>query len=49
MIQFDIILEDIGEIGLAQIILFGFIAYFNICGGVNALASVFIAYEPPVR
>ena len=49
MIQFEVLLNDLGEFGLAQIILFVLLTSSNISGGINALATVFIAYEPDYR
>ncbi|CAK8674959.1 unnamed protein product [Clavelina lepadiformis] len=49
MIQFETVLEHVGEIGAAQVILLCLYAYFNIPAGFNALATVFIAYTPDMR
>ena len=49
MIQFEVLLNDLGEFGLAQIILFALLSFSSISGGINALATVFIAYESDFR
>ena len=49
MIQFDVLFKDLKEMGLAQVIIVLLLCYQNICGGINALATVFIAYEPDLR
>ena len=49
MVLFDVLLEDIGALGLAQIILILLYSFYNISGGMNALATVFIAYTPDYR
>lgn len=49
MIMFDVLLDDIGKLGLSQILLILLYSYFNISGGMNALATVFIGYTPDYR
>lgn len=49
MVHFDVLLEDLGPLGLSQIILLLMLCYYNISFGVNAIATVFIAYTPEFR
>ena len=49
MIQFEVLLNDLGEFGLSQILLFVLLSSSSIVGGLNSLATVFIAYEPNYR
>ena len=49
MIQFDVLFDDLGEMGLAQFIMFLMLSYFNVTFGINSLATVFIAYVPSSR
>ncbi|XP_078493967.1 organic cation transporter protein-like [Ciona intestinalis] len=49
MIQFDVLLNRLGGAGLSQVIIFVLLSYFNVPGGFNALATVFIAYVPDSR
>ncbi|CAK8674818.1 unnamed protein product [Clavelina lepadiformis] len=49
MVQFEVILEALGQIGPAQIIICLLWSYYNFLGGFNGLATVFIAYTPDVR
>ena len=49
MIQFDVILSDIGGHGLAQIIMTLMLAYVNLPGGFNGVFTVFGAYKPEYR
>ena len=49
MIEFDVILEDLGGAGLSQIVLVLILNYFSAIVGFNALATVFIAYKPDFR
>ena len=49
MFQFDVLFNDLGQIGFAQILIVLLLSYQNICGGINGLATVFIANEPDYR
>uniref|UniRef100_H2Y3T3 Uncharacterized protein n=1 Tax=Ciona intestinalis TaxID=7719 RepID=H2Y3T3_CIOIN len=49
MIHFNLILEKFDGIGKSQYVLFFMVAYYNISKGLNAVATVFIAYSPPKR
>lgn len=49
MIQYDVLLEDLGGFGTSQIILVFILCYFNISAGMNTLATVFIAHTPHYR
>jgi len=49
MWDYDIILQGMGGIGKSQIIIAFMLSYFMIFGGINALATVFIAYLPDYR
>lgn len=49
MIDFDILLDKLGHIGKFQWLIFFSLSYWNITGGFNALATVFIAYTPDFR
>ena len=49
MIHFDVIFNDLGEIGVAQLIIVLLLYYHNLSNGINSLATVFIAYEPSSR
>ena len=46
MIQYDILLEDIGTFGLAQIVICLLLSYYDVSIGMNALATVFIQQAP---
>lgn len=49
MLQFDILFNDLGEIGLAQILIVLVVGCTTFSSGINSLATVFIAYEPNFR
>ena len=49
MIQFDVVLRDIGGYGLAQIIMTLLLAYNGLPNGYNAVFTVFGAYRPDYR
>jgi len=49
MINFDVLLENLGGFGAGQIAICFLLSYGNLIGGFNALASVFIAYIPDSR
>ncbi|XP_076822511.1 organic cation transporter protein-like isoform X2 [Clavelina lepadiformis] len=49
MVQFEVILEALGQIGPVQILICVLWSYFNLIAGFNSLATVFIAYTPDVR
>nr|XP_009858916.2 solute carrier family 22 member 21 isoform X1 [Ciona intestinalis] len=49
MIHFNLILEKFNGIGKSQFVLFFMVAYYNISKGLNAVATVFIAYSPQKR
>ena len=46
MYQLDILLEDIGKFGLAQIIMGLMLSFYDVSIGMNALATVFIHQVP---
>ena len=49
MFLFDVLLDDIGGLGLSQILLILMLSYYNISAGMNAIATVFIAPTPEYR
>jgi len=49
MINFDVVLENLGGFGAGQISIFFLLSYGNLIGGFNSLATVFIAYNPDSR
>ena len=49
MIEFDVILEDLGGAGLSQFVLVLIMSYCRIVTAFNTLATVFIAYKPDFR
>jgi len=46
MINFDVLLDDLGAFGLSQILIVLMLSYYQIAGGMNSLASVFIQHSP---
>ena len=46
MVQFEVLFDDLGEMGRVQAIIFLLLSYENIAVGINSLATVFIAYIP---
>ena len=49
MIQFDVVLKDIGGHGLAQIVFTLLLAYNSVASGYSAVFTVFGAYTPNYR
>ena len=49
MIHFDVVLLDVGGVGLAQVYIFLILSYFNIPSGFNGVFTVFGAYRPNYR
>ena len=49
MIDFDVVLEQIGGFGRYQIILVCMVCYYSIPSGINSLAPVFMNYKPDYR
>lgn len=46
MINFDVVVEEIGKNGKIQIIIFIILCYSKVFEGIHAMATVFIAYIP---
>ena len=46
MINYDVLLEDLGSFGISQILIVLMLCYYNIAGGMNSLATVFIQHSP---
>lgn len=49
MIDFDVLLNNLGAFGIYQIVIFSSLMYFQIPGGMNSIAPVFISYTPEYR
>ena len=46
MINFDVLMEDLGSFGLSQILIVGMLCYYHITLAMNSLAPVFIQHNP---
>lgn len=49
MISFELLLDEIGHFGIAQIVIFLMLSYYRSFAAFHSLATVFIAYEPTFR
>ena len=46
MINYDVLLDDLGAFGLSQILIVAMLCYYHIPGAMIAIAPVFIQHNP---